>query len=221
LTEQTTIRHAASHAHQATGLGATAEDAKLLRAFEIPPVNLDLLGADERDAAIAATRELYNAIPGPFQILSVPIERSASEHLNGLSPAPGAPRRYLTAYAGLYRDLAANLARQPRRSLIVLQASSEAAVARIAELVRRTAEEHGIWLRSVPDAELSQAASLLAGEGSAYQVGANLVEGPEALTLVTLGLRWPTPAAESSPVPGCGRLQLITPWLLVTWNAPS
>jgi hypothetical protein len=168
-----------------------AEDTNLLRAFEIPPVNLDLLGADERDAAIAATRELYNAIPGPFQILSVPIERSPAEHLDGLSPAPGAPRRYLTAYAGLYRDLAANLARPPRRSLIVLTGSSETAVARIAELVRRTAEEHGIRLRSVSDAELSQAASLLAGEGSVYHVGANLVEGPEALTLVTLGRRWP------------------------------
>jgi hypothetical protein len=59
-----------------------------------------------RDAAIAATRELYNTIPGPFQILSVPIERSPSEHLDSLFPAPGAPSRYLTAYAGLYRDLA-------------------------------------------------------------------------------------------------------------------
>ncbi len=53
------------------------------------------------------------------------------------------------------------------------------------------AEEHGIRLRSVADAELGQAASLLAGEGSVYHVGANLVEGPEALTLVTLGRRWP------------------------------
>ena len=87
--------------------------------------------------------------------------------------------------------------------------------------MRRTAEEHGIRLRSVSDAELGQAASLLVGEGSVYHVGANLVEGPEALTLVTLGQRWPTPAAASSPVPGCGFRQLITPWLLVTWNAPS
>jgi hypothetical protein len=55
----------------------------------------------------------------------------------------------------------------------------------------RTAEEHGIRLRSVSDAVLGQAASLLAGEGSVYHVGANLVEGPEALTLVTLGRRWP------------------------------
>jgi len=45
-----------------------------------------LLRSDERDAAIAATRELYDAIPGPFQILSVPIERSPSEHLDWLSP---------------------------------------------------------------------------------------------------------------------------------------
>ena len=55
-----------------------SEHKDFLRAFEIPPVNLDLLRSDERDAAIAATRELYDAIPGPFQILSVPIERSPS-----------------------------------------------------------------------------------------------------------------------------------------------
>lgn len=46
-------------------------------------------------------------------------------------------------------------------------------------------------MRSVSDAVLGQAASLLAGEGSVYHVGANPVEGPEALTLVTLGQRWP------------------------------
>ena len=78
-----------------------AERKDFLRAFEIPPVNLDLLRSDERDAAVAATRELYDAIPGPFQILSVPIERSPSEHLDWLAPVPGAPRKYLTAYAGL------------------------------------------------------------------------------------------------------------------------
>ena len=82
------------------------EKKDFLRAFEIPPVNLDLLRTEEIDAAIAATRELYDAIPGPFQILSLPIERSPSEHLDSLSPAPGAPSRYLTAYAGLDRDLA-------------------------------------------------------------------------------------------------------------------
>src|ERR1700690_2385988 len=87
-----------------------ADQRDFLRAFEIPPVNLDLLGTEERDAAIAATRELYDAIPGPFQILSVPIERSPSEHLDWLAPIPGAPRKYLTAYAGLYRDPAAKLA---------------------------------------------------------------------------------------------------------------
>ena len=57
-----------------------------LRAFEIPPVNLDLLGTEERDAAITATRELYDAIPGPFQILSVPIERALP------STSTGSPR---------------------------------------------------------------------------------------------------------------------------------
>jgi hypothetical protein len=168
-----------------------SEHKEFLRAFEIPPVNLDLLRTDERDAAIAATRELYDAIPGPFQILSVPIERSPSEHLDWLSPVPGAPRRFLTAYAGLYRDLAAKLARPPRRCLLVLSGVSETSVARVAELVRRTAEEHGIRLRAVSEDELGEAASLLAGEGSEYRVGANVVEGPEALTLVALGRRWP------------------------------
>ena len=131
-----------------------SEHKDFLRAFEIPPVNLDLLRSDERDAAIAATRELYDAIPGPFQILSVPIERSPSEHLDWLSPVPGAPRKFLTAYAGLYRDLAAKLARPPRRCLIVLSGVSETTVARVAELVRRTAEEHGIRLRAVSEDEL-------------------------------------------------------------------
>src|ERR1035437_4564515 len=92
-----------------------SERKDFLRAFEIPPVNLDLLRSDERDAAIAATRELYDAIPGPFKILSVPIERSPSELLDWLSPVPDAPRKFLTAYAGLYRDLAAKKARRTPR----------------------------------------------------------------------------------------------------------
>jgi TraG P-loop domain len=164
---------------------------EFLRAFEIAPVNLELLEAEERAAAITATRELYDAIPGPFQVLSVPIERSPSEHLDALSPATGVPRPYLTAYAGLYRDLAANLARPPRRCLMVLQANSEATIARVAELVRRTGEEHGIRLQPVADTELGQTASQLAGQGSTYRVGPNIAEGPEALTLVAMGRRWP------------------------------
>jgi hypothetical protein len=46
-------------------------------------------------------------------------------------------------------------------------------------------------LRAVSEDELGQAASLLAGEGFEYHVGANVVEGPEALTLIALGRRWP------------------------------
>jgi hypothetical protein len=167
------------------------EPKAFIRAFEIPPVNLELLGAEERAAAITATRELYDAIPGPFQILSVPIERSPSEHLDALLPAADAPRPYLTAYAGLYRDLAANLARPPRRCLIVLQGNSEATIARVAELVRRTGEEHGIRLRAVSDVELGQMTSQLAGQGATFRVGANVIEGADALTLVGLGRRWP------------------------------
>ena len=167
------------------------EKKESLRAFEIPPVNLDLLRAEEREAAIAATRELYDAIPGPFQILSVPIERSPSEHLDWLTTVPGAPRRFLTAYTGLYRDLAAHLARPPRRCLLVLSAASETAAARVAELVRRTGEEHGIRLRAISQEELARATSLLSGAGAEYRVGPNVVEGPETLTLVALGRRWP------------------------------
>ena len=164
-----------------------ADQRDFLRAFEIPPVNLDLLGTEERDAAITATRELYDAIPGPFQILSVPIERSPSEHLDWLAPVPGAPRRYLTAYAGLYRDLAAHLARPPRRCLLVVSGATEASVARVGELVRRTAEEHGIRLRAVSADELGQAASLLAGEGTEHRVGPSVVDGDGVLTLCRAG----------------------------------
>jgi hypothetical protein len=162
-----------------------------LRAFEIPPVNLDLLGTEERDAAVTATRELYDAIPGPFQILSVPIERDPSEHLDWLSPVPRVPRKYTSAYTGLYRDLAAHLARPPRRCLLVVSGNTEASVARVGELVRRTGEEHGIRLRAVSADELRRASSLLAGQGTEYRVGPNVVEGDGALTLVALGRRWP------------------------------
>ncbi len=162
-----------------------------LRAFEIPPVSLDLLGTEERDAAITATRELYDAIPGPFQILSVPIERSPSEHLDWLSPVPGAPRRFLNAYTGLYRDLAASLARPPRRCLLVVSGATEASVARVGELVRRTGEEHGIRLRAISSNELGEAVSLLAGEVADYRIGPSIIEGPDARTLLGLGRRWP------------------------------
>ena len=168
-----------------------ADRREFLRAFEIPPVNLDLLGAEERNAAIAAIRELYDAIPGPFQILSVPIERSPAEHLDWLAPSPDAPRKFVNAYAGLYRDLAMNLARPPRRCLLVVSGTTEASVARIGELVRRTGEEHGIRLRAVSAEELGQASALLAGRGTEYRVGPSVVDGDGALTFVALGRRWP------------------------------
>ena len=133
-------------------LGERAAHTEFLRAFEIPPVNLDLLRTEERDAAIAATRELYDAIPGPFQILSVPIERSPSEHLDWLVSGP----RGAAAIPDRIRGPVSRPCGQPRSPATAKPARpfgrSETAVARVAELVRRTGEEHGIRLRSVSDA---------------------------------------------------------------------
>ena len=57
-------------------LSADAElvraDGQLLAGFELGPLNLELLAEAEREASLEGLAALYDAIPRPFQLLSVP-----------------------------------------------------------------------------------------------------------------------------------------------------
>lgn len=169
------------------GPGETTKNAT--RAFELTSINLDLLGLEERRAVVAGVADLYDAIPVPFQLLSIPLERPPSEHLDALPIS--AHRRFLTAYAGLYRELASELPRPPRRTLLVFNTTSEATGDRVGELVRRTGEEHGVRLRRLDDDEITSVAETAMRGGSMYRIAAGLAQGPDIVCLLSLGRRWP------------------------------
>ena len=143
-------------------------DGQLLAGFELEPLNLELLAEAERDASLEALAAVYDAIPRPFQLLSVPAAREPNDHLAHMQ-AVVAGRRAKTAfasYAALYRELAAAPRRPLRATYLIVGAGSAAELRRIAELVRRVGEERGVELRHLTSAELSELWATLARVGS-------------------------------------------------------
>ena len=54
---------------------------KICGGFELAPLNLELMADAEREATLDNLAALYDAIPGPFQLLSVPTDRTPAEHV--------------------------------------------------------------------------------------------------------------------------------------------
>lgn len=164
-----------------------------LAGFEFAPINLELFDSGERDAALEALAALYDAIPRPFQLLSVPAERDPGEHLIQIEERlpTRAAERLFRAYAALYRELSAEPKRPLRRTYLLVDATSPVELRRISELISRVAQERGIVLRAVDTNHLGDVWRTAARTDATYRVGATDIDGPTVLSALSLSQRWP------------------------------
>ena len=165
-----------------------------LGGFELAPLNLDLMGEPERAAVLESLGALYDAIPRPFQLLSVPADRDPSEHLAQLQERleNRAAQRAFGPYAALYRELAAAPRRPLRRTYLLLDAGREVELRRTVELVSRVAQERGLVVREVGADALAGLWCSLAKRGATYRVGPHAAEGDGLVAALHLGRRWPS-----------------------------
>jgi hypothetical protein len=172
-------------------------DDRLLTGFELTPLNLDLLADAERAAALESLAALYDAIPRPFQLLSVPSGRDPNEHLGRLEEGLVGRRakQVFASYAARYRELAAAPRRPLRATYLLQEAATRAELERSTELVRRVAEERGVPLRPLGASDLAKLWSLVAGGGREHRLSAHLAAGDDLVAALHLGPRWPSQVA--------------------------
>ena len=160
--------------------------------FELGPLNLELMAEVEREATLDNLAALYDSIPGPFQLLSVPTGRSPAEHLDTIRPAVDGPgERVFRPYAANYHEIAAAPARPPRRTLLIVEAASAAELNRTLELVGRVAEERGFEARRLDGAAIGAAWTGIARAGATYRIRAGDADGPHLVAALFIGRRWP------------------------------
>lgn len=172
-------------------------DGRLVGGFELAPVNLELMAEVEREAALEALAAVYDAIPRSFQLLSIPADRNAGEHLAAIEERADGRRlgRAFAAYAALYREIAAAPRRPLRRTHLLLEAASEPELRRVVTALARVAEERGVIARELDPDELAGLWSKLARLGTDHRVGASVITGDGLLTAVSCGRRWPAEVA--------------------------
>jgi hypothetical protein len=186
-------------------------DGQPLDAFELAPLNLELLAAGEREASLEALAALYDAIPCPFQLLSIPAERDPNEHLAQMQSAIAGRRAktVFASYAALYRELAVAPRRPLRATHLIVGRGSAAELRRVVELVRRVGEERGVELRQLRLAELSELWSSAARAGSVHRLAIHTASADGGLlAALHFGRRWP-----SQVLPGWLAGLLATPGL--------
>jgi hypothetical protein len=167
-------------------------DGRLIAGLELAPLNLELMAEAEREATLESLAALYDAVPGPFQILSVPTHRDPSEHLAAIEPeVHGRGKLVFRPYAAAYRQVAEGPRRPPRRAILVIGAAGRAELTRTNDLLERLATERGLAVRALDGEAIAAVWASLARGGSTYQIGAALVEGPSLLVALHLGRRWP------------------------------
>lgn len=113
------------------------------------------------------------------------------------------------SYAAVYRDLAAAPRRPVRATYLVVGAGSEAELRRIAELVRRVAEECGVELRELPASELSALWSSAARAGSEHRLGVHTATGDGLLAALHFGHRSPSQVPPGSLTASSRRREVI------------
>jgi hypothetical protein len=159
--------------------------------FELAPVNLELMADAEREATLENLAALYDAIPGPFQLLSVPTGRSPVEHLDAIRLAVDAQgERVFRPYAANYHEISTAPARPPRRTVLLLDAAAEPELARALDLIRRVAEERDFGVRRLDGAAIAALWGGVARVGASYQILAGYAEGPDLVAALHLGRRW-------------------------------
>jgi hypothetical protein len=172
-------------------------DNQLCAALEFAPLNLDLMADGEREAAISALASLYDAMPGPFGLLSVPADRPPHEHLAQIEERldGSRARAWFRAYVALYREAAEEARRPVRRTFLHLGASSETELGRTMAAVRRVAEDAGVVFRDVEPTELADIWAGLARAGETYRLGPRVATGSAVIAAVGLGRRWSSEVA--------------------------
>jgi hypothetical protein len=178
--------------------GATFRvNGRVIGGFELAPLNLELMADGEREAATAALAAVYDALPGPFGLLSVPADRPPHEHLAQMEERLEGKRArdWFRAYVALYREAAAEARRPVRRTFLHLDAASEVELDRTRVIVRRVAQDAGVVIRDIAPAELAEVWSGLARAGEAVRIGPALATGAAVLAAVALGRRWPAEIA--------------------------
>ena len=166
-------------------------------ALELAPLNLELMAQNERDAAMSALGSLYDAVAGPFGLLSVPAERSPHEHLAQIEERLDASRARLwfRAYNALYREATDEARRPVRRTFLHLDGASEVELDRMLTVVRRVAEDVGVVYRDVEPTELAALWSGLARAGETVRIGPAIATGTAVIAAVGIGRRWPSEVA--------------------------
>ena len=172
-------------------------DERVSAALELAPLNLELMGESEREAAMSALATLYDAVPGRFGLLSVPADRPPHEHLAQIEERleGSRARAWFRAYVALYREAAAGARRPVRRTFFHLDAVTETELERALASVRRVAEDLGIVFRNVDAAELADMWAGLARAGETYHVGPRVAVGSTVVAGLTVRRHWPSDVA--------------------------
>ncbi len=172
-------------------------DGRPCAALELAPLNLELMAEGERDAAMSSLASLYDAVPGPFGLLSVPADRPPHEHLAQIEERldGSRARAWFRAYVALYREAADEARRPVRRTFLHIDAASDTELERTLATVRRVAEDAGVVFRDVEPAELADIWAGLARAGETFRLGPRVVTGSMVIAAVGLGRHWPSEVA--------------------------
>jgi hypothetical protein len=177
--------------------GALRIDGRLVGGYELASVNLELMAEGEREAALESLAALYDAVPRPFTLLSVPAARPPHEHLGAIEERLSGrrAREWFRPYASLYRDLARAPRRPLRSTYLLVDAPSAPELERAVGVVGRMAEEQGLPARQVAADDLAALWSDVARAGTGYRVAAGIATGDDVLAAAALGRRWPAEVA--------------------------
>ena len=170
-----------------------AVEGRLVGGFELAPVNLELMAEGEREAALEAIAALYDAVPRPFTLLSVPADRPPHEHLGAVEERLSGRRahEWFRPYAAVYRQLAAAPRRPLRRTYLLVDAPSPPELERALGMVGRMAEEQGLTARRIRVDELASIWASVARAGARYELSAGIAAGDDVLAAASLARRWP------------------------------
>ncbi|MCZ7538169.1 MAG: hypothetical protein M5T61_21010 [Acidimicrobiia bacterium] len=151
---------------------------RLCGGLELAPLNLELMAEAQREATLENLAALYDAIPGSFQLLSVPTGRRPVEHLEAIRPAVDAlGERVFRPYAANYHEISSSPSGPSRRTVLLVAAVARPELARTLDLVRRVAEERGLAVRSLDGPGISTLWSDLARAGVGYTIRTGYAEG--------------------------------------------
>lgn len=181
----------------ALGRASFRIDGRFISALELAPLNVELMADGERDAAMTALASLYDAVPGPFGLLSVPADRPPHEHLAQIEERldGSRARAWFRAYVALYREAAAGARRPVRRTFLHLDAATDTELQRTLASVRRAAEDLAVVFRDVEPAELADMWAGLARAGEAFRIGPRVASGAAVIAAVGVGRHWPSEVA--------------------------